>query len=45
MFCHAWTKNGNHGGMGNWWVLSGKHMYHLTVHWLSLDNAIIKIIS
>jgi len=26
-----------------WWVLSGKHMYHSTVQWLSKDNGIIKI--
>jgi len=30
--------------MWNWLVLYGNHMYHSTVRWLSLDNAIIKII-
>jgi len=48
--CHAWTSTGlldenqKSCWTWNWWVLFGKHMYHSTVHWLSLDNAIIKII-
>jgi len=28
----------------NWFVLYGNHVCHSTVHWLLLDNAVIKMI-
>ena len=49
-FCHARTsmdlldENRKSCCTWNWLVLYGCHVCHSLVHWLSLDNAITKII-